>query len=103
MLLRLRSGGISKRAFFLRMPSRRGNGEYERVGVFGRMRFDIGRFMRSCSAICIHSELVCGDMGRGVGTDWFACGNTELGRTLSFMEETGPKGLVPLACGMKEV
>lgn len=81
ILARLRSGGISNRAFFLRIPSRRGNaGEYDRGGEFWRMRFGSGReSIAPCSAMLIQSFPGGGEVGSeaGVGAE----GNTDAGRT----------------------
>lgn len=96
MLSRLRSAGISKRAFFfLTPPSRRG--EKGLGGVFGLIRLgpvDV-RTSISCWLRAIQSELLWGDMGRSGCAD----GKTELGLTL-----TG-KAWLPNAdgmCGMKD-
>lgn len=77
MLSRLRSAGMSKRAFFFLMPPSR-RGENERGGVLGRIRFGPGRESISCWLKAIQSECVCGD----IGCSGAACGKTALGRTL---------------------
>lgn len=76
MLSRLLSGGMSNRAFFFLIPSRRG--ENDRGGVFGLIRFGPGRDSNSCCVNAIHSVLLCGDSGCSGWVD----GKTELGRTL---------------------
>src|SRR4051812_43699162 len=85
MLKRLRSWGMSKRAFFFLMPPSR-RGEKERGGVLGLMRLGPGRASISCWLKAIQSEWVCGDMGCS-GAE----GKTALGRT--FWCTGSPKGI----------
>lgn len=82
MLSRLRSAGISKRAFFFLMPPSR-RGEKDLGGELGRIRLGPGRESISCWLKAIHSELLCGDNG------WSGCadGNTELGLTLLWADK----------------
>ena len=77
MLNKLRSAGMSKRAFFFLIPPSRRGEKPRGGGVLGLMRLGPGRESISCWLKAIQSEWVCGDMGCSAT----ALGKTALGRT----------------------